>query len=553
VGVLTIERRSDDEGQWRPQSLKDLDLYLDSLAYGGPTMSGQHVGEEQALKLSAVWACVRRLAEPIAGIPFQVFEETDIGRERRRRHNLETVLNRMANPEMTAYEWRETMVAHVSLWGNHYSYIQRDRLDRVRGLIPIHPSRVEIKREPPIRGKLVYYVSFSDGHKEPNKPSEILHIKLFSLDGVNGVSFIGFAREGLGIGLSLEEMAARFFGHGMQLAGTLEHPGPTLSDEAKENLRSSIKERFGGVGKSQGLLLLENGIKYNKMSIPPNDAQFLESRAWSVTDIARWFLVPAPLINDLSQATNSNIEEQDRTFITLTLVPGWCRRIESRVNTSLFLPSETDFYAKLNVDGLLRGDPVARATSLKIRLDAGAINANEWRTLDEMNSIGPQGDIYRFPLNMASAQDIVDGKVQPNPNVKGPADTARSLLAHRALLESQAAVVLRREEQEVIAIARRGLSDPASLRTRLESWFAGHVSFAQAHLRDAVAACAAAAGQGNVEPDAYLGEDVLLQKPAVLACLAEPDPVAALRSHYDARRLSWPGEVADSILSALEV
>lgn len=550
MGILTIERRSDDEVQWRPQSLKDLDLYLDSMGYGGLTMSGQLVGEDQALRLSTVWACVRRLAEPIAGIPLQVFEETDKGRERRRRHGLEVVLNRMANPEMTAYEWRETMVAHVALWGNHYSYIQRDRMGRVIALIPIHPNRVKIERNPSIGGTLVYVVSMSDGSKRLYQPSEILHIKLFSLDGVNGVSFIGFAREGLGIGLSLEELAARFFGQGMQLAGTLEHPS-ILSEDARKHLKDSIKEQFGGVRNSQGLLLLEDGMKFNKMSIPPNDAQFLESRRWSVSDIARWFLMSPPLINDLDKSTNNNIEELDRAFIVLTLVPGWCRRIEARVNVSLFLPSETDFYAKFNVDGLLRGDPVARATSLKIRLDAGEINANEWRALDEMNSIGPQGDIYRFPLNMASAQDVVDGKVQPNPNIKGPADTARSLAAHRALLESQAAVVLRREEQEVMAIVRRGQSDMSSLLSRLESWFAGHMLFARSYLRDAVLACAEVANRGYVEPDAYLGEEVLLQKGGILACLTSPDPTAALRSHYSARRLSWPGEVADSVLSEL--
>lgn len=347
--------------------------------------AGVNVNEKTAMRNIAVFACIRILSETPASLPLIVYRRLDKGgKERAHNHPTYPVLHDMANPEMTAMTLRETVQGHAVSWGNGYAYIVREN-GWAKELWPLLPDKTR-----PIRtnGELSYIVSMSSGEQRILNPIDVLHIPGFGYDGLQGYNPIRLAREAIGLSMAAEEFGSRFFGQGANLGGIIEHPGK-LGQQAHENLKQSLNQQHQGLSKAHLLLILEEGMKYQKKGIPPNDAQFLETRNFQVTEIARLFRVPPHMIADLGRATFANIEHQSIEFVVHTLRP-WLVRWEQAINYKLFSPQERKrYFAEHLVDGLLRGDARTRAEALSTLRQNGIINADEWREIENMN---PQPD-----------------------------------------------------------------------------------------------------------------------------------------------------------------
>lgn len=353
---------------------------LKLLGGGAQTDAGISISEENSLTYSAVYAAVRCISESLAMLPLQIYQKTDKGREQLTDHRLSYAISNQPNNFQTSYQFRETLTTHQCLWGNAYAYIIRDRADRIVQLIPLHPSRVY----PYFDEKLlrVFYVVDS---KQIIEQSDMLHFPALSLDGIIGKSPIRLARENIGLSMATQKFGARFFGNGANPDVVMEHPGK-LGDKAIEHLRSSWLNRHGGIEKSHNLAILEEGMKMNKLSIPPEESQFLQTRQFQVVEVARWFRVQPHMIADLSRSTFSNIEAQDIGFIKYTLLP-WLKRWEQQLNMKLLTEDEKSggAYWEFNQEALLRGDVKTRTEYYSKMRTIGAMNANEIRQKENMN------------------------------------------------------------------------------------------------------------------------------------------------------------------------
>lgn len=374
--------------------------------------AGVNVNEQTAMRNVAVFACIRILAETPASLPLLVYHRlANGGKERAYNHPTYPVLHDMANPEMTAMTLRETVQGHAVSWGNGYAYIVREN-GWAKELWPLLPNKTKPER---IRGELVYRASLSNGEQRILDPNDVLHIPGFGFDGLKGYSPIQLAKEAIGLGLAAEEFGSRFFGQGTNLGGVVEHPNK-LGQQAHENLKSSLAQKYQGLGKSHLLLILEEGMKYQKIGVDPDSAQFLETRKYQVADIARLFRIPPHMIADLEHATFSNIEHQSIDFVVHTLRP-WLVRWEQAINYKLFTPSERKHYfAEHMVDGLLRGDAKSRAEALSTLRQNGIISADEWRAIENMNpQEGGVGKHYLVNAAMVSVSAAVAGDIPSQP------------------------------------------------------------------------------------------------------------------------------------------
>ena len=370
-----------------------------SFLFGG-TFSGKHVNETTAMQTSAVYACVRILAEAIAGLPLHVYERTpEGGKKLLVNHPLYQLLHDEPNPEMTSFIFRETLMAHILLWGNAYAQIVRDGRGHPVALYPLLPNRTTVERTP--RGDLVYTYQGEEGAPIKLPREQVLHIPGLGFDGLIGYSPIAMAKNAIGMALATEEYGARFFGNGANPGGTLEHPG-TIKDI--DRLRASWNEKFRGVDNAHSVAILEEGMKFNPISIPPEQAQFLQTCKYQIGEIARIFRVPPHMVGDLEKSSFSNIEQQSLEFVMFTLNP-WVRRLEDSLTQSLLLPSENgQLLVRFNVDGLLRGDYASRMRGYAIGRQNGWLSANDIRSLEKLNLIPAQdgGDLY-----------LVNGNMQP--------------------------------------------------------------------------------------------------------------------------------------------
>lgn len=380
--------------------------------WGGST-SGKRVTPRTSMQMTAVYACVRVLAEGIAGLPLHLYRYDESGnRVKAADSKLYFLLHDEPNPEMTSFVFRETMMTHLLLWGNAYAQIVRNMRGEIVGLYPLMPDRMTVGRNE--NGALYYdYTRYGDESKSTSlgtvrlSPREVFHIPGLGFDGLVGYSPVAMARNAVGMGLAVEEFGARFFEKGAAPTGVLEHP-TTLKDPAK--IRENWQSVYGGSGNSGKVAILEEGMKYNPISIPPDQAQFLETRKFQLDEIARIYRVPPHMIGDLEQSSFSNIEQQALEFVKYTLGP-WVMRWEQQISKSLLLPHEkSTYFANFNVDGLLRGDYQSRMNGYAIGINNGFMSPNDVRRLENMDLIPAElgGDKYMVngnmcPLDMAGS------------------------------------------------------------------------------------------------------------------------------------------------------
>jgi HK97 family phage portal protein len=392
-------------------TVQDLDLLMDRAVSGYPTASGVDVNDQTALSCMAVYAAVRLLSETVGSLPGHVMRLTDVGKDKALTHPLYPIIHEQPNPEQTAMEWRETAMCHLLLRGNHYSEKQYDQAGRLIALWPIHPDRVRIERASPT-------APLSYGIKMPGSGQEVwlgqdrmLHLRGLGSNGVTGFSPIALARQALGLAVAAQDYGARLFKNDTRPGGVLEHP-QKLSDPAYKRLRASIEEQHQGLSNAHRMMILEEGMKWSQVGINPDEAQFLESRKFSVTEIARLFNLPPHFLRDLERATFSNIEQQAIEFVVYSLRP-WVVRFEQRLKIELLSPQDrVTHFIKFNVDGLLRGDIQTRYAAYQVAKQNGWLNADEIRELEDLNPIpDDKGQDYWQPVNIG----VVGQRPVPHP------------------------------------------------------------------------------------------------------------------------------------------
>ena len=373
--------------------------------------SGKSVSQTSALSVTAVYSCVRILSEAIAGLPLHTYKcKSNGGKEKAIDHPLYFILHDEPNPEMTSFVFRETMMSHLLLWGNAYAQILRNGKGDVIALYPLAPNRMTVDRAS--NGRIYYTYSTSDDDNPKLKSKgqvylkaeDVLHIPGLGFDGLVGYSPIAMARNAIGMAMACEEYGAKFFANGASPSGVLEHPS-TIKNPDK--LRESWNSLFKGSSNSHQIAVLEEGLKYQPISISPNEAQFLETRKFQINEIARIFRIPPHMIGDLEKSSFSNIEQQSLEFVKYTLDP-WVTRWEQSICRRLFKDSEkAEYFVKFNVDGLLRGDYQSRMNGYATGRQNGWLSANDIRELENMNQIPDElgGNLYLVNGSMTKLED----------------------------------------------------------------------------------------------------------------------------------------------------
>ena len=398
MGVFTGIFRSRD----KPQNATAGSAYS---FYMGGTTAGKTVTERSAMQMTAVYSCVRILAEAVAGLPLHVYRyNADGGKEKAIDHPLYLLLHDEPNPEMSSFVFRETLMTHLLLWGNAYAQIIRNGKNEVIALYPLMPNKMTVERDS--KGQLYY--RYNRGNDEAIKddqqtailsPSDVLHIPGLGFDGLVGYSPIAMAKNSIGMAIACEEYGAKFFANGATPGGILEHPG-TVKDP--QRVRDSWNSAFGGSSNANKVAVLEEGMKYTPISISPEQAQFLETRKFQINEIARIFRVPPHMVGDLEKSSFSNIEQQSLEFVKYTLDP-WVIRWEQSIQRSLLSQEEkVSYFVKFNLEGLLRGDYQSRMNGYAIGRQNGWMSANDIRELENLDLIPDEegGNLYLINGNM---------------------------------------------------------------------------------------------------------------------------------------------------------
>ena len=477
MGILTqlFEKRSHT-----PDDPLSSGWFVRMLGGGGMSDAGITINEHTALNSLLAVSCVRILAETVATLPFPVYRRMEPrGRDRARDHALYPILHDEPNPYMSSVTYWERVMAHLGFWGNSYSRIEETRGD-VSALWPIHPREVEpfLTKQ----GELRYRLHGNESDILP--ASEVLHIPGLGMDGHKGLSPLSMMRQALGIAVAAESYGARFFANDARPSVLLKHPAQ-LSETARANLRDSWQEMHGGANRG-GVGILEEGMDFATVGMPPQDAQFLETRRFQVQEFARFYRIPPHLLADVERSTSwgSGIEQQNIGFVVYTMRP-WLVRIEKEVNRKLIPAQERRrYYAEFLVDGLLRGDLAARKDYYATARQWGWMSANDILELENQNPI-ENGDIYLQPMNMVEAgeepeseperqeterpplmlvdeQEAAGTRTQAEQRIRDVTAEQRSITARRRLANRHVAMyrdvlarLIRIEKQEVSKEAKR--------------------------------------------------------------------------------------------------
>lgn len=367
----------------------------------GSTTSGKIVNERTAMQTTAVYACVRTLSETLASLPLHIYKHTERGKEKAKEHNLYYLLHDEPNPEMTSFVFRETLMGHLLLWGNAYAQIIRDGRGNILGLYPLMPDKMTVNRTS--TGEL-YYEYQKDTGTAILRSDDVFHVPGLGFDGLVGHSPIAMAKNAIGMAIATEEYGAKFFANGANPGGVLEHPG-IVKDPKR--VRDSWNAVYQGSSNAHRVAVLEEGMKFQSIGIPPEQAQFIATRKFQITEIARIFRIPPHMIGDLEKSSFSNIEQQSLEFVKYTLDP-WVVRWEQAIQKTLLKENEKkQYFVKFNVDGLLRGDYSSRMNGYAVGRQNGWLSSNDIRELEDLNLIPEEegGDLYLVNGNMTKLED----------------------------------------------------------------------------------------------------------------------------------------------------
>ena len=395
------------------KSMVSFERLMHALAWGGNSQAGVAVNAQTAMQSAAVYSCVQVLAQSIGMLPLCLYAVDEQGvRRRATHHRLWSLLQDQPNGFQSSVEFFEMMAAHLCLRGNAYALINRNAKGQILELLPLHPDQMRVSMARDYR--LHYACTLDDGQGLSLTAGDVFHIRGLTLNGWSGISPIAYAREAIGLAMATERFGATLFRNGAKMGGVLEHPGK-LSREAAERLRTSFDEAHAGEH-AHRTAILEEGLKWSKVSMTADDSQFLETRKYQRSEIAAIFRVPPHMIGDLERATFSNIEQQSLEFVNFTLMP-WLHRIEKVIRRDLLTASErAQMMVRFNVANLLRGDAAARAAYYQSGIQQGWLTRNEARHAESdlgvmLNPLAGL-DEPLLPLNMTSSDGLAD--TQPN-------------------------------------------------------------------------------------------------------------------------------------------
>jgi HK97 family phage portal protein len=409
MSILTrlIEPRATLENPATPLSWQNL---ADALGLT-TAVTGKAVTPSTALQLTAVYACITLISETMGSLPLILYKRLQRGKDRAVDHPLYTVLHDLPNPEITSIDFRSLVQAHILLYGHGYAELIRNGAGNIKQLWPIPPWLVTSDHN--ARNELVYTVAIPGENPKKLSASRVLHIP-----APLGLSPISQAREALGLTMAAEEYGSRFFVNDSTPGGIVEHPGQ-LSESAQTRLKKQIEDQTRGLTNKHRLMILEEGMKWTQIGLPPEDSQFLETRKFQVSEIARIFHVPPHMIGDVEKSTSwgTGIEQQNIGFITYTLT-SWMERWEQEISRTLLTKEERQIYfAEHLVDGLLRGDAKTRYQNYQIARQNGWLNGNEIRELENMNPADGL-DEYLVNGNMVPADPakrVIEPEPEPEP------------------------------------------------------------------------------------------------------------------------------------------
>ncbi|MDD4890153.1 MAG: phage portal protein [Phycisphaerae bacterium] len=451
---------------------------------GGKSAAGLRVSQHTAMTFTPFWAAVRIISGTLASLPMILYRRNESGgRQRYQDHPVYDLLHNRPNPYMDPVTFIETRQAHVLTYGNGYAEIQRDGAGRPIALWPLLPDRTERKMSDD--GTPYYEVWDAKARQSILRDDQVLHIKGLGFDGYTGYDVVRYHREALGYGMGVKQYASTFFANDASPGGVLTYPG-ALSQTAKEGLRKSW-EGDRGLSDTHRMRVLEEGMKWEPMGVEPQKAQALETQKFTISDVSRIFNIPPHKLGDLERATYSNIEEQNIDFVTMTMYY-WFRKWEQEINAKLFNDSERkSLFVEILVDGLLRGNVESRAKSYANGRQWGYYSINDIRRFENLNPIGPAGDVYLDPMNMRPAGSPAE---QPQTG-EGPDDSGRAFVM---LLANTWRRVIRKQNRE-LAGKTNGAWDK-------------HRDWSRRILRDGAMAAAAAQGVDAQRVEAALAEMV---------------------------------------------
>tara|TARA_R110000803_G_scaffold48061_3_gene99905 strand:- start:1326 stop:2567 length:1242 start_codon:yes stop_codon:yes gene_type:complete len=386
---------------FKPNTEKRSGDFLDPRNFGS-SGSGVRVTQDSALAFSAVWAAVRILSESVAQLPINLIQREENGdKTKRTDHFLYNIIHNKPNEYMTNYTFIQKIMYDLCVGGNSYVKIERNGSGRPVALYPINLQDIEFR----VYDEKYFYYNTETG--ESLEYEEILHFKIMSQDGMIGQSPIDTCANSISWGLALEQYGNAYFQNGAKVSGVLQ-TDRALSTEAIDRLRNSFDQNYSKIGDAQKTLILEEGLKFNTISLSNEASQFLASRQFSIEEIARIFNIPPHLLRDLSKSSFNNIQEQSREFVQYSLMP-YLSMIEQEMTTKLFKKAEQGkLFIEFNTNALLRGNPKERAEYYRTMLNIGAMTINEVRQKENMNVVS-EGDNLFMQLNMATVEQIVQG------------------------------------------------------------------------------------------------------------------------------------------------
>lgn len=391
------------------QPLLPYSALFESLGLGRSD-AGVMVNEKQAMRITTAYACVMIISSDLASLPLPVMQRMPDGTVREAvEHPLYGLLQSTPNANMTGVTFRSAWLASAINWGNGYAFVQRDGAARTRALIPLASERTSpvllpIKQaDGSVKRKLYYATSATNsGEVQYIDPEDALHLPGLSFDGYTGLSPIQTCKNAFGIAIAAEKFGAQLFGNGAKASGVLSHPGQ-LGTEALENLKKSVREILTGENALRPLVL-EEGMKWEQLTINPDDAQFLETRKFQREEIAALYRVPMHLLQSLERSTNNNIEHQSLDYIRYCLRP-WAVRIEQEINRKLL---SGPFFVEHDFNAFQRGDYVSQVEGMmQLRL-GGVYSANDCFRQLRLNPIPADegGDVRIAPLNMVPLRQL---------------------------------------------------------------------------------------------------------------------------------------------------
>jgi HK97 family phage portal protein len=423
MGLLTAllpERRATVGAQ--TATVSESAGWLESLLGGGVSTAGRRVNAQSAMTVSAVYAGIRLLGSSVGQLPLAILKkDADGARTEMRSHRLWTLLNNAPNGYLTALEYRELMTSWALLHGNAVSYLELGPGGSIESILPIDPDRIRFWLTPD-RTQVVYEYLRPNGGSTFIPRDQVFHLRGPLGNAYIGTGLLALARDAIGLGMVAEEHASRFYSNAAQPAGVLQTPKALKADTFKK-IREQWNARYQGTENAFKTAILEDGVEWKPVALNLKDQQFLETRTFQVQEIARWIGVPPHLIGELTRSTNNNIEAQGIEFIQFAIGP-WCVRWEQRIWLDCLGENERKtVYAKHNVNAFVRGQLVSRYQAYQIGRMGGWLSQNDVRRSEDMDPIGPEGDVYMAPLNMVPAASFGDPTDAPGDTPPGAPPT----------------------------------------------------------------------------------------------------------------------------------